>query len=104
MPTTTAAFNRFKGPVRSFFSFSTQNFSLLSGRKSSDKQEHGESTTSLRSAFGRSGYRAQILSDEKPPPGGASFGDESVDLAREQEGAAEYPMDNIRKTTDIEIA
>ena len=102
MPTTNAVLNRIKGPLGSFLRSSSRGFTLIASRKTETKNEGAKSKSVLR--FDNCSYQANILPRDKALPTWSDSGNDSGDWLRDQESVATYPLDHIRKTTDIEVA
>lgn len=72
---------------------------MLASRKTG---ERAESKSVLR--FDNCSYQAKIVPRDKALLNWSDSGNDSGDWLRDQESASAYPLDNIRKTTDIEVA
>ena len=102
MPTAKIVWIHIKGPVGSFIWSSARCFPQLTSRVTASKHKRMESTSNLRPDLNFASYQAQVVPrDESLPPFFDSRNDSS-DWPRDHERS--YPLDNIRKTTDIEIA
>lgn len=100
MPTTNAVLIRMKGPAASFIS-SAWVFSSLVSRKTETKHELVDSTPNLR--YDSASYQAKIVPRDKAFPTWSDSGNHSSDWLHDNENISTYPLENIRKTTDIQV-
>lgn len=102
MPAANTVWTCIKGPVGSFIWSSTRGFWLLTSRVTASKHERLESTSNLHPDLKFASYQAQVVPRDKNVPLWFDSRNDSGDWPNDHERS--YPLDNIRKTTDIEIA
>ena len=98
MPTTNTVLNRIKKPIATFVRWPSLSFTLVASRKTQSKNEGDD----LR--FDNCSYQAKIVPKDKAVPNWSDSGNDSADWPHDQDSVSTYPLDNIRRTTDIEVA
>lgn len=104
MPTTTAAWNRIKDPVRSYCSSTVRTLSSLSSRRRVMKHKLIGSSSNLGPDVDISNYQDGTVARDRGLHLWSKSGSQPGEWTRFQEDPLSYPLDNIRKTTDIEVA
>ena len=104
MPTANIVWNHIQGIVGPFITASARAITTISSRKSAEKHESLGSTSNLRPDTDKSSYQARIVPGDKLLPVWSKGGNDSGDWLRDRDSPYSFPLDNIRKTTEIEVA